>query len=206
MPPQIIFSLVPVIALIIGFFLNQVAGYLQTSRDEKRILKEVLFNQLDVWFELLRADWDALIPLIKGKVRDYLAAHGATEEQLDAFLEVSNELLQQMLAKQQLTEWQALMLRYNASVQQLAKVEPLLAFRLSGRPQPQLREKLGTLMAELQPNPDETEENAKQFIKFIQAHGYSQLINRMEKDIVEIATKLGWRYRRHTQRLLDSYT
>lgn len=72
--------------IVLGFFLTQLGNYLQSYREDKRVLKQVLFNQLDIWVEMKRADVETLVPLLVGKLQDALLKRGAPREQVDDIL------------------------------------------------------------------------------------------------------------------------
>jgi hypothetical protein len=46
-------------------------NYLHSDREDKRVLKQVLFNQLDLWFEMKRADVETLVPILTKKFRKH---------------------------------------------------------------------------------------------------------------------------------------
>jgi len=58
--------------IVLGFLLGQVGDYLRATREDKRLLKQVLFNQLDIWVEIKRADVETLVPLLVGKFQQAL--------------------------------------------------------------------------------------------------------------------------------------
>ncbi|MBC8028500.1 MAG: hypothetical protein H7Z16_00145 [Pyrinomonadaceae bacterium] len=46
--------------IVLGFLMSQLGDYLRATQEDKRVLKQVLFNQLDLWVELKRADVETL--------------------------------------------------------------------------------------------------------------------------------------------------
>jgi hypothetical protein len=85
--------------------------------------------------------------------------------------------------------------RYQESVNQLAQIDPLLAYQLSGRPQTDFTETVGTFIekaSELEgeeaklPN---TMTAVAYFSDFIKRYGQRRVLSNMEDDIVAVAER-----------------
>jgi hypothetical protein len=63
--------------IILGFLLSQLGDYLRATREDKRVLKQVLFNQTDIWVEMKKADVETLLPLLVEKFQQGLLKRGA---------------------------------------------------------------------------------------------------------------------------------
>src|SRR5947209_10091044 len=126
--------------IVLGFLLTQLGNYLQSYREDKRVLKQVLFNQLDIWFEIKRADIETVAPLLIEKFRNALLKRGAQADQVDNLLSVPLAPLVTLIRSLKIASPEKLKDRYQESVNQLAKVDPLLAYQLSGKPQTDFNE------------------------------------------------------------------
>jgi hypothetical protein len=131
--------------IVLGFLLTQLGNYLQSYREDKRVLKRVLFNQLDMWFELKRADVETHVPLIMERMRVALLNRGMPLDEVNQLSGVSLAPLISIFKSMKLSSPDAFQQRYQDSVNHLAKVDPLLAYQLSGRPQTNLNEVVDTL-------------------------------------------------------------
>ena len=132
--------------IVLGFVMGQLPDYLRANREDKRVLKQVLFNQLDLWVEMKRADVEALVPMLDQKFQQALLKRGAQQDQVKAMFDVSLTPLIALLKQINLAAPEKLKERYQESVNQLAKVDPLLAYQLSGRPQTDLDETVDTFI------------------------------------------------------------
>src|SRR5919206_3854104 len=74
--------------IVLGFLLTQVGNYLQSYREDKRVLKQVLFNQLDIWVEMKKADVESIVSVLTEKFRNALLRRGAQPDQVDNMLSV----------------------------------------------------------------------------------------------------------------------
>src|SRR5207253_5917473 len=75
--------------IILGFVMGQLADYLRANREDKRVLKQLLFNQLDLWVEMKRADVETLVPMLVQKFQQALLKRGAQQDQVKAMFDVS---------------------------------------------------------------------------------------------------------------------
>ena len=116
--------------IILGFVMGQLADYLRANREDKRVLKQLLFNQLDLWVEMKRADVETLVPMLVQKFQQALLKRGAQQDQVKAMFDVSLTPLILLLKQIKLAAPEKIKDRYQESVNQLAKVDPLLAYQL----------------------------------------------------------------------------
>src|SRR6266478_48330 len=98
--------------IVLGFILTQLGDYLRATREDKRVLKEVLFNQLDIWVEMKKADVETLVPLLLEKLQTGLLKRGAQPEQISALFAVPLPPLFELLRSLQLAAPEKLKERY----------------------------------------------------------------------------------------------
>lgn len=102
--------------------------------------------------------------------------------------------------------------RYEESVSQLAKVDPLLAYQLSGRPRTDFNDIADTFIekatqlegekAQAGSNPDAV----SRFSSFFKSYGLRKMLDNMETDIVDVAKEIGYFTHLRTRRRLDELT
>jgi hypothetical protein len=198
--------------IILGFLLSQLGDYLRATREDKRVLKQVLFNQLDIWVELKKADVETLLPLLLEKFQQGLLKRGAPSTEVNAvFANVLGPLIE-LFRSLKLAAPENLKERYQDSVNQLAKVDPLLAYQLSGRPRTDLNEIVDTFIekasqleaesAQRGSNPDAV----SRFSSFIKTYGLKKMLGNMEADIMDVARAIGYFTKRRTRRRVNELT
>ncbi len=102
--------------------------------------------------------------------------------------------------------------RYQESVNQLAKIDPLLAYQLSGRPQTDFNEtvddfieKATELEGEKAKLPSTTNAVAY-FSNFIKGYGQRRVLNTMETDIIDVAREISYLTAHRTRRAIQQLT
>jgi hypothetical protein len=78
--------LIPVIptaaGVLLGAYATQIGVFMKNSREDKCVLKRVLFHQLNLWLELWRSDFGLLISLFIEELGAALRRLGAAPEQI----------------------------------------------------------------------------------------------------------------------------
>lgn len=198
--------------IILGFLLSQLGDYLRVSREDKRVLKEVLFNQLDIWVELKKADVETLLPLLLEGFQQGLLKRGAQPADVDAMFAIALAPLIEIFHSLKLAAPDNLKVRYDESVTQLAKVDPLLAYQLSGRPRTDLNEIVDRFLEKAtQLESERLQINSSaaavaQFSSFVKTYGLRKMLDNMEEDIVDVAGRIGYLTKRRTRRRLENLT
>ena len=130
---------IPVIAALVGAFvgasIKELSSFYVMRREDKRILKKVLFNQLDVWYEVRRLHFGPMLTMYLKVVSEKLSRGGVPQELIYSELEKQRPLFNTLFRQIRLGEPGKVQPRYQDAVNELAKVDPVLAFRISGRPE-----------------------------------------------------------------------
>jgi len=66
--------------IVLGFLMSHLGDYLRATREDKRVVEQVLFNQLDLWVELKRADVETLVPILVDKFQQAILKRGAQQD------------------------------------------------------------------------------------------------------------------------------
>lgn len=127
----------PIIAAFIGAFvgasIKELSTIYQLYREDKRQLKACLFHQLELWFELTRYDSEKLADIVVFHLSSPLVKMGNSSQQVAKFSEPVRDQLRTIFERVKLGEPEKLKEQYQTIVSDLAKIDPLLAFRISGR-------------------------------------------------------------------------
>jgi uncharacterized protein YpbB len=198
--------------IILGFLVSQLGDYLRATREDKRVLKQVLFNQLDLWVELKRADVETLVPILVEKFQQALLKRGAQQDQVNAMFDISLAPLIGLLKEMKLAAPERIKERYQESVNQLAKIDPLLAYQLSGRPQTDFNETVDAFIekaTELEGGKAKmpsTTTAVAYFSSFIKGYGQRRVLSNMETDIIDVARKISYLTALRTRRAIHQLT
>ena len=128
---------IPVIAALagafIGAFIKELSSFYQIRREDKRTLKKVLFNQLDIWYEVRRLYYAPVLTLVFKKLSERFSQEGIPYEVIYSQLEQARPQFVALFRQVKIGEPEKLQPRYQDAVNELAKVDPILAFRISGK-------------------------------------------------------------------------
>lgn len=126
-----------IIAAFVGAFvgssIKEISTIYQLYREDKRQLKTCLFHQLELWFELTRYDSARLADLVVFHLSSPLVKMGNSSQQVATFSEPVRNQLRTIFERVKLGEPERLKGQYQTIVSDLAKIDPLLAYRISGR-------------------------------------------------------------------------
>ena len=129
-------SLIPafttIVGLIVGWILNELTYLFRSKRENRRQLNAALFNLMDVRFILVNTDPDRFIDLIASVLKRKFASQ--LPKDLDVVVgQIMNIFFQALIAERQMGELKSIGAKYSQSVDELSKIDPILAYRLSGK-------------------------------------------------------------------------
>jgi len=162
-------NLFPVLALILGWALNELGSSLRLRREDRRVAGPVLVDLFDIRHHLVALDaW-----------KREIATHFPIPAQ--AQLQLQNLLLTMMPAPPNLVE------RYEEAVSALALVDPILAFRLRG-----LRS-LGPFLGQLRGLAALKQGDSELWSTFGEPKILALILPPLEESIMDVARAHGWR-------------
>ncbi len=116
----------------LGFILNEIAGLIKQRRDDKRLLRRALFRLLD----LHHLTSPIKIKQISSMIYDWIHSKDpdATNEiSIQELHEITQQIIEISFAPLQREALNDVSEYYEKSIADIAEINPLLAFRLSGR-------------------------------------------------------------------------
>lgn len=116
----------------VGFLLREFSSFFQTYRQDKRTLRKVLYDQLEVWFAV-RATDQCFVAFAVQALAESLQRKGMPADQTQLLFADMQPELARLFRSAQLSDPKPLIERYQQSISELAKVDPILAFQISGR-------------------------------------------------------------------------
>lgn len=204
---QFLITIIPVAAgVLLGAFAKEIGVFMQVSRDDKRLLKRVLFHQLNLWWELWRSDYGYMLSVFDEELSAALRRLGAPTEQTTGIVDSVRPQVITLFTEAKMTSPQEIFDQYQEAVKQLAEADPVTAYEINFRFSGDSREKMNELLERMR----EMEAAAgkppsdKMVIDhlFARLHEVSnrEMIARLEDDLLLIARRLGWRTRREVRR------
>jgi hypothetical protein len=120
------------IGITIGWILNQLSQWFRTRQEDKKNLKIVLFNLLEIYFILTRSDLDKFVRKVTDKVVKKMPNEYQTEEMKNTIHKIYSEHLISHFKEQLSNEINIVQEDYHKSIQTLAAIDPLTAYYLNG--------------------------------------------------------------------------
>lgn len=123
----------PLVGVTLGWFLNEMSFWFRSKREDKKKIKEVLYNLIETYHTLYTGNPEPLIEMFSKKIAEKFSIQKEEDKTaLKTILKpVIEEYLKQLLPIEKLKEIKE---RYEKAVNSLASTEPLLAYHISGRP------------------------------------------------------------------------
>lgn len=209
------------IGALVGSSIKEISAFYQLRREDRRQLKSCLFNQLELRFEISRYDTSKIADFAINYLSKKLAEAGCPEEQIGIIKEQLKPQLKVIIDKIKLGEPGKLREQYQGVVSGLAKIDPILAYKISGRAGIEQFFKLIEAIFDEADNQigisaaDDGPQKVKALIiSHIQTTALDDALNQTKKDIYSIARRVGYytlaraflTIRRSEKRLQESAT
>lgn len=121
------------IGIAFGWILNQAGQWFRTRQEDKKSLKQVIYNLLETYHWFLRCDFDAIAKLISKKIFATIPKEQQTP-QTDAELnKFYLDFVVKYLKPEVLEKLGGIEDGYQSSINSLASIDPVTAFYLSGK-------------------------------------------------------------------------
>jgi hypothetical protein len=183
------------VSIAIGWSLNQLGQWISVRNEDKRKLKSILYHLLEVHHLFLRSDFGILVKIVKDKIRQLIPAKEFTPE-VDAVLtNIFTAFANNLVTKDVLKNFQRLELGYEESIKNLSAVEPLIAYRLSGKTSiytalEGLSSHVSGLAELLQSDKTKFDKEMKQVVDIMKPDLTKNIIQELENDMLDIALKI----------------
>lgn len=122
-----------VTGIAFGWTLNQFGQWFRGRQDDKKNLKLVLFNLFELYFLLHRSDLDKFISKIADKVLTKIPIEQQTEEARQYLRNIYLTIFNGTLLPDFQKDVQIAQESYNKAINNLASIDPLTAYYLSGK-------------------------------------------------------------------------
>lgn len=197
MSDTIITSITSIVSLSIGWLLNEFGSWFKERRENKRILKNVLFHLLEMLHSFQKLNISKDISKITEMTMKWIPEteniEGAKEELNKLYLQIFSGIFEENV-KEELTDLEG---NYIKSVEQLSHVNPVMAYRLKGRNKiMQGFEVMNNSISQMQNiiGINESEPNylqTNQFINILKPEIVEASITALKEEILEISKIIG---------------
>ena len=183
------------IGILFGWTLNQMGQWFRTREEDKKNLKTVLFNLLEIYFLFIRSDFDKIIKQVTNKVFDKLPIDQRSEEGKVIIYQLYQGIATTYLKPDLIEEIKSVQENYKNAIKTLASIDPITAYYLSGKTEIMKHfdsaENWFDNMKEQFPD-DEEQINfvANKAIDFIKPDILNDVLDDLEDDITNIAFKI----------------
>lgn len=183
------------VGIVFGWTLNQLSQWFRTRQEDKKNLKIVLFNLLEIYFIFIRSDLDKYVQKVTDKVHALIPLDEQSEESKQFMQTLYSGILTNYLKPDLLNEIKVVQENYQNSIKTLATIDPLTAYYLSGKTN--ILETFNTIegMFENMKEQFPTEHNEIQTvvnktINIIKPDIFKDTLADLEKDIKKIAWEI----------------
>jgi hypothetical protein len=115
---------------LVGFLMREFSSFFQVYRQDKRTLRKVLYDQMEVWFAV-RATDACFIATAAQVLAQSLRQKGVPANEAETLMKTMQPQLTRLFRAAELSDPKPLIERYHQSLGELAKVDPILAFQIN---------------------------------------------------------------------------
>ena len=124
--------LLTMIATIVGWLMNELSQWFKNSREEKRILKKVIFNLLETYAIFLRSNIEKEVEYITDFVHSELDELDKTKYSKEVLKNFYLEIYEISSFKALKFELNNIKKNYKDSMIELSQINPIIAYKLNG--------------------------------------------------------------------------
>jgi hypothetical protein len=197
-------KILPVITLIFGFALAQFGKYFADRKNDRKKLKKLLFNLLELRWLLkqeieLNEKITKLIERLKIKLTTEFGAESA--DGAEYFKPMITKILRDSIVKpEKITKIEN---NIDNTIEELAEIYPIFAYELSGRYK--IKEKLNNADEYFQKVTDNFEEFPTEIKDWIEPKISTELISDFDEYIIAIAKKIGRKTNKNVSEKLEPH-
>lgn len=121
------------VSIAFGWALNEIGQWIRARKEDRRKLRQVLYNMLETYHLFLRSDMDEYMKVVTQKVVDKIPKEEQTPEIIQMIKETYSILIASNLKPQLIVDFKEAEVKYQQAIESLSCIDPLEAFWLSGK-------------------------------------------------------------------------
>jgi len=122
-----------VISITLGWFLNELSQWFRTRKEDKKVIKRVLYNLLETYFTFNQLNTSELIHLLTDRLLTRFPVQDQSLETKNYLNKLFSEIINGFIKDDIVTRLERIEIGYTHSIEELAAVDPITAYRLNGK-------------------------------------------------------------------------
>ncbi|WP_258102089.1 hypothetical protein [Marinoscillum pacificum] len=200
------------VGVLVGWLLNELRDHFKVKRENRKIINSILFTLLEIRFVLTKTKLDDFIPSLVEFLQKSFPGEDIKSIQ-PIINQMFNIFLQKELSEKLGNDIGKIEAKYNDSIKELASIEPILAYSISGKTQLYnylefLEDYTGKVDELFKMELNNTEEafnfnSLKEVLtNSVQPILYNEALQTVTDDILQVSRKIGLRYYFSTKKVI----
>jgi len=122
-----------IIAIVVGWILNEFSYWFRIRREDKKKLKKVLYNLLETFHLLLSSNIESYVEILSQKMVKTLPEENQSEETKQFLNQIYLNFMQEYLNPIIFDRLNKIKDNYKSSINSLAQIDPILAYMISDK-------------------------------------------------------------------------
>lgn len=183
------------VGIVFGWTLNQFGQWFRTKQEDKKSLKIVLYNLLEIYHIFTRSDLDKYIQKFTNVINSKIPVENQTEQIKMIIQSIYSVIMVNYFKPELLKEFKEVEKNYQISIKTLATIDPLSAYYLSGRVNiletfDKMEVMVENIKEQFSNEHGQIEHGANQVLNIIKPDLINDTLIELEKDIKKIAWKI----------------
>jgi hypothetical protein len=201
--------LLTIIGTIVGWLMNELSQWFKNSREEKRILKKVIFNLLETYNIYLRSDIEKevkyITDIIHSEMKEF-EKEKYSKEVLQNFLQEMYEITSFNVLKNDINKIKK---NYENSINELSQINPIIAYRLSG--ETDFFERFESAEVEMNNMKmkvknfflDNTDFNSKEIIRIFRPEVLERIKKTLKSELLNLSKSISFCYKWKMKKMIE---
>jgi hypothetical protein len=122
-----------IVSITLGWFLNELSQWFRTRKEDKKVIKRVLYNLLETYFTFNQLNTYDLIHLLTDRLLIRFPVQDQSFETKDYLNKLFSEIINGFIKDDIVGRLEKIEIGYTLSIENLAAVDPITAYRLNGK-------------------------------------------------------------------------
>ncbi len=183
------------VGIALGWTLNQFGQWSRTRQEDKKKLKVVLFNLLEMYYLFVRSDIDKFVKRITSKLHDKIPKEHQSEESKSQIQNLLHGILSTHFIPEYVNEFSKMKSQYQESINVLSAIDPINAYYLNNKTNIfEIFDSFQDISNDLkQKHPEaqnEIDNEINNVMKIVKPEVFNDTLSELKKDIIKISWKI----------------